>query len=225
MAFLQALLDLFFPPRCPFCGKLLEEKGPWPCRTCAGADFWITGPMGVSSGEHYSRCVSAGWYEGNLRHSVLKFKFYKRPEYAETYGPILAQSIKTYLPGSYDCITWMPVSPETLKKRGYDQAQCLAQETAKALGQETIPLLAKTGKNVPQSSLKDGRLRKGNVSGVYGVPDPSKVQGRRVLLIDDILTTGATLEEGAKTLREAGAAQVVAATLCRTPSQRDRKTQ
>lgn len=222
MAFLQALADLLFPPRCPFCGKLLEHKGPWPCQKCANADFWITGPQGLSSGEHYLRCTSAGWYQEKLRDSVLKFKFSNHPEYAETYGPILARRIETYLPGSYDCITWIPVSPETWKKRGYDQAQCLAQETAKALGREAVPLLAKTGKNVAQSSLKDGRLRKGNVEGVYEVPDPSKVQGQRILLIDDILTTGSTLEEGAKTLRAAGAAQVVAATLCRTPVQRDR---
>lgn len=219
MSLLQALLDLFFPPRCPFCGKLLEQKGPWPCRKCAGAEFWITGPQALSTGEHYLRCASAGWYQDVLRSSVLKFKFSRHPEYAATYGPILARSVETYLPGSYDCITWMPVSPETLKKRGYDQAQCLAQATAEALGREAVPLLAKTGKNVPQSSLKDGRLRKGNVAGVYAIPDPSKVQGQRILLIDDILTTGSTLEEGARTLRAAGAVQVVAATLCRTPYQ------
>ena len=66
-------------------------------------------------------------------------------------------------------------------------------------------------------SLEDGRKRKQNVAGVYAVHDPSLVKGQRVLVVDDILTTGATLEEAAQTLRKAGASQVVAAAFCRTP--------
>ena len=67
------------------------------------------------------------------------------------------------------------------------------------------------------SALTDGRLRKSNVAGVYSVPRPHEVAGKKILVIDDILTTGATLEEAAQTLRAAGAAQVVAAAFCRTP--------
>ena len=96
-----------------------------------------------------------------------------------------------------------------------------AQETAKALGTQAVPLLAKTGHNPAQSSLTQGRLRRANVAGVYAVPRPEAVAGQRVLVIDDILTTGATLDEAARTLRAAGATQVVAAALARTPSQLD----
>lgn len=215
MALGQALLHLFFPPKCPLCGRLLD-RGQALCPGCAGGAFWLSGPQALFPGRQYVRCACAGAYTGKLRDSVLKFKFSNHPEYAKTYGPILAQTIRTYLPGAYDCVTWMPVSPETLQKRGYDQAQLLAQEAAKALGREAVPLLAKTGKNVPQSSLQEGRQRWANVAGVYSVPRPDLAAGQRVLLIDDILTTGATLEEGAKTLREAGAVQVVAAALCQT---------
>lgn len=215
MALRQALLHLFFPPKCPLCGRLLDQ-GQALCPGCAGGEFWLSGPQALFPGRQYIRCACAGAYTGKLRDSVLKFKFSNHPEYAKTYGPILAQTIRTYLPGAYDCVTWMPVSPETLQKRGYDQAQLLAQEAAKALGREAVPLLAKTGKNVPQSSLQEGRQRWANVAGMYSVPRPDLAAGQRVLLIDDILTTGATLEEGAKTLREAGAVQVVAAALCRT---------
>lgn len=217
MALRQALLHLFFPPKCPLCGRLLD-RGQALCPGCAGGAFWLSGPQALFPGRQYVRCACAGAYTGKLRDSVLKFKFSNHPEYAKTYGPILAQTIRTYLPGAYDCVTWMPVSPETLQKRGYDQAQLLAQEAAKALGREAVPLLAKTGKNVPQSSLQEGRQRWANVAGMYSVPRPDLAAGQRVLLIDDILTTGATLEEGAKTLREAGAVQVVAAALCRTPT-------
>ena len=73
-------------------------------------------------------------------------------------------------------------------------------------------------KNTPaQSSLTEGRKRESNVAGVYKVPDPKLVKGQRVLVIDDIRTTGATLEEAARTLRKAGASQILAAAFCRTP--------
>jgi len=109
------------------------------------------------------------------------------------------------------------VSQATLEKRGYDQAQLLAEETAKALGTQAVPLLVKIKNNPAQSSLMDGRKRESNVAGVYKVPDPKLVKDRRVLIIDDIRTTGATLEEAARTLRKAGASQIVAAAFCRTP--------
>ena len=69
----------------------------------------------------------------------------------------------------------------------------------------------------PQSSLTQGRQRRANVAGVYTAPHPAQVAGQRILLLDDILTTGATLNEAARTLRQAGARQVVAAAFCRTP--------
>ena len=120
---------------------------------------------------------------------MLRFKFSDHPEYAKTFGPILAQTIRTYLPGTYDCISWMPVSRETLQKRGYDQAQLLAQEAAKTLGRQAVPLLVKMKSNVPQSSLRERRQRLENVAGVYSVPHPKRVAGQRVLLIDGILLT------------------------------------
>ena len=119
--------------------------------------------------------------------------------------------------GTYDLITWVPVSPKTLRRRGYDQAQLLAQETARALAAQAVPLLEKTRDTPPQSSLTQGRQRRANVAGVYTAPHPAQVAGQRVLLLDDILTTGATLNEAARTLRQAGARQVVAAAFCRTP--------
>ena len=148
---------------------------------------------------------------------MTRFKFQGCHRYALAYGPMLAEAIRTYLPGSYDCITWTPVSAVRRRERGYDQAQLLAQATAEALGKQALPLLTKVKDTKAQSALTDGRLRKSNVAGVYSVPRPHEVAGKKILVIDDILTTGATLEEAAQTLRAAGAAQVVAAAFCRTP--------
>ncbi|WP_454941846.1 ComF family protein [Evtepia sp.] len=219
MSLRQQLLNLLFPPKCPFCNRPLAGEGP--CPHCRQAAFWIEGPQAVSAGNAFVRCACAGWYRDELRDSLRRFKFSGQKGYAAVYGPVLAQTIRTYLPGTYDVLTWVPVSPARLKERGYDQAQLLAQETAKALGTQAVPLLAKTGHNPAQSSLTQGRLRRANVAGVYAVPRPEAVAGQRVLVIDDILTTGATLDEAARTLRAAGATQVVAAALARTPSQLD----
>ena len=220
MAIWDSVLDILFPPRCKFCGVLMDKSTLDPCRKCEKADFWLTPSQALVPGTEFSRCVCAAWYRDPLRTEISRFKFQNHPDHAKAYGPVLARQIRFFLPGAYDCITWMPVSEATLKKRGYDQAKGLAEETAKALGTQAIPLLVKTKNTPAQSSLADGRKRKKNVAGVYACPDPSLVQGKRVLVIDDILTTGATLKEGARTLRQAGASQVVAAAFCRTPKDR-----
>ncbi len=216
MGLIVGLLDLLYPPRCPFCGALLPREDRT-CPQCADAPFWIRPEQAVTEGRYCSRVVCAGWYQKSLRQSMLRFKFNGRREYARSCGPVLARRIRQFLPGAYDVISWMPVSAVTLKDRGYDQARLLAEAVAESLGTKAEPLLEKTGRNVPQSSLTDRRKRRANVAGVYAVLNPEAVRGRRVLLIDDILTTGATLEEGARVLRAAGAVQVVAAAFCRTP--------
>ena len=220
MAIWDSILDILFPPRCKFCGALLDKSSLDPCRKCEKADFWLTPAQAVAPGTEVSRCFCAVWYQDPLRTEISRFKFQNHPDHAKAYGPVLAKQIRFFLPGAYDCITWVPVSEGTLKKRGYDQARLLAEETAKALGTQAVPLLTKIKNNPAQSSLTDGRKRESNVAGVYAVPDPSLVKGQRVLLIDDIRTTGATLEEAARTLRKAGASQILAAAFCRTPKNR-----
>lgn len=217
MSIASFFLDLIYPPKCKFCGASLERESWEPCPKCRKAPFWLEGAQGVFDGKHFLRCVCAGWYQGALRDQVLAFKFSDRPQYARAYGPVLARQVRLFLPGTYDVITWVPVSRQTLKKRGYDQARLLAEETARALGREAVPLLEKARATPAQSSLESAARRRKNVKGVYAVPRPEQVAGQRVLLIDDILTTGSTLEEAARTLRAAGASQVVAAAFCRTP--------
>lgn len=216
------LTDLLFPPRCALCGRPGGSSCA-PCQSCRdAADLWLTGDDAVRRGTSFSLCVCAGAYRGVLRDSLRRFKFLGRAEYARVYGPILADAVRRTLAGRYDTIAWMPVSDGTLATRGYDQARLLAEETAAALGDRARPLLRKVRDTAAQSSLDSAGARWGNVAGAYAVPGPAAVHGRRILLIDDILTTGATLEEGARTLRAAGAAEVVAAAFCRAMPHTDR---
>lgn len=222
MSIKEKLLDLLFPPRCPFCGGPGRSEGGQGCPKCRGSDLWIPLEDRVTVGEHSVRCVCVGWYRDQLRQSVRRFKFGGKQEYAGEYGKALAESVRLFLPGAYDAITWMPVSAQRRKERGYDQAELLARALAAEVGKPVLPLLVKVRDNPPQSSLKDGRARRDNVAGAYAPAPGTEAAGLRVLLVDDILTTGSTLEEGARTLGEAGAVQVVAAALCRTPENKKR---
>lgn len=213
--FPQILMDLLFPPRCPFCGRPQARDLRQPCPKCKTASFWTKDLEAIRPGAFFSFCVCPGWYEGALRTSVLQFKFANHPEYAQAYGPVLADCIRERLADRWDLLSWIPVSLETREKRGYDQARLLAEETAATLGCYALPLLEKTEETVPQSSLSDAKARRENVKGVYQAVNRERLAGARVLLMDDIITTGSTLNEGAGVLLRAGAKQVYGAALCR----------
>lgn len=211
---LSRLLSLLYPPRCRFCGALLEKESVVPCRRCRKAAFWLSPSEAVCTPTTGTACLCAAWYEGKLRDAVLRFKFRGRQEYAKAYGHRLAEQLRQGQVTDWDCITWVPVSSARLQSRGYDQAQLLAQETAAALGTTAVPLLEKSRDTPPQSSLRGIAARRDNVRNVYTVPHPESVTDRHILLIDDIVTTGATLSEAAQTLQTAGARQVTMAAFC-----------
>lgn len=185
-----------------------------PCRACRKAAFWLSPSEAVYTPPTGTPCLCAAWYEGKLRDSVLRFKFRGRQEYAKAYGHQLADQLRQGAQTDWDCITWVPVSSARLRTRGYDQAQLLAQETAAALGTTAVPLLEKSRDTPPQSSLHGIPARQTNVRNAYTVPHPASVTDRHILLIDDIITTGATLSEAAQALQTAGARQVTLAAFC-----------
>lgn len=105
-------------------------------------------------------------------------------------------------------LTWIPVSAKRKASRGYDQVELIARAVGRELGMKPIPLLKKVRDNPPQSSLTDDSMRKRNVSDVYQFRGGADISGKRILLLDDILTTGATAEEAARILLCAGAEEV-----------------
>ncbi len=210
MGILAAITDLLFPPKCMFCRKILRGGDGAACKACEAE---LTGHDGVRTGTYFSRCVIPMAYEGKVRDAIIRFKFQDQPGYATEFGRILAKCIQNEFAGQYDLITWIPVSGERLKKRGYDQAMLLAMAAALELGDVAVETLRKTADNPAQSSLTDAAARKTNVQGAYTVPEPELIEGKRVLLIDDIITTGSTLDEASRTLLASGASEVLAAAL------------
>ena len=214
---LGALLDLLFPPRCVFCRRLLHRGEEGICPRCQQELPWALGAEAEQTGEFFSLCASPLWYQDQVRASFHRYKFKGVRGYSRTYGRLVAQCVQDHLAGRYDLITWVPLSRARLRQRGYDQAMLLASAAALALDDVAAETLCKVRDTEAQSGLgKNDASRRANVLSAYQVTDTALVEGRRVLLIDDIVTTGSTLSECARVLRTAGATDVVCAALARS---------
>lgn len=208
-----AFLDLLFPPKCAFCGSLLEETGDV-CPACREAlPFREEENSLLSIGAAGYPCAVALYYDGPVKEGVRALKFGGKSWRTRVFARYVAQTAAERLGGQFDVVTFVPVSWRRNYSRGFDQARLLAEETAKIWSVRAEPTLRKIRHTKAQSSLDDGAQRARNVEGAYAVPRPERVRGRRLLLIDDVCTTGSTLAAAADALMAAGAEGVVCAAL------------
>lgn len=215
------ILDLLYPPKCILCGKLLPNSRICVCSACMdrlpehdGADPHVN---------FAERCVSTFFYEEPLRESFHRFKFSGRTFYAKQYGEWMSVTIGDKLAGSYDIISWVPVSRKRRRERGYDQAELLCRRICEIQHTRPVSLLTKSRHTPPQSGIADASVRAANVRGAFETVNEAELKGKRILLIDDIVTTGATLSECCRVLLTAGAESVVCAALA-TPRTQSKQT-
>ncbi len=211
MGWMAKLRDLLFPQRCILCRKVLTGSRPW-CDQCLKS---LEAQESVFNGMFVMSCWAALCYEGAVREAIIRFKFKGNRAYAGEFGRIVARCVSAHLAGQYDLVTWVPVSRKRKRQRGYDQAMLLAEAAALELQDVAVAALEKIVDNPAQSGLASQAERRSNVLGAYRVTDPELVAGKRILLLDDIVTTGATIEEAGRTLLDAGAKAVVGAALAR----------
>lgn len=205
------LMQLLFPPRCVLCRKLLKKEETDLCRTCrCEAPFF---PDTKRRLQFLDSFVAVWYYERNVRASLLRYKFYGARSYASSYGAILAMKLRAQYPDGFDVLTWVPVSPLRRLRRGYDQVELLARSVGRELDMIPVPTLRKIRHNCQQSRIADDAKRRANVLGAYRIIDAEQVRGKRVLLLDDILTTGSTVGECGRVLMTAGAKEVHCAAL------------
>ena len=190
------MLDLLFPPRCPFCGCVLDAPGI--CGKCQDALPWTEEGKILQTLPGNLRCAAPLWYEDAVREGLLAFKFQGSQAAARSLGELVARCAAEQFSGEFDTVTWVPVSRKRLRKRGYDQARLLAEQACRLW--DTKPA---------QSGISEPAARRANVLGVFDPVPGAEIAGKRILLVDDICTTGATLAECARVLRDAGAAEVV----------------
>lgn len=209
MKLTEWIVNLLFPPKCPFCGRVLDEVGV--CTSCDRLLPWTKGEESLRTGADGLRCAAPLWYEDSVRKCLLRLKFHGASGAAEPLGELLARCAAEHFSGEFDAVTWVPVSRKRLKRRGYDQAELLSRAACRCWDIKPLRLLEKTVDNPAQSGITDAAARRANVLGVYEAAVPEQIQGRRILLVDDICTTGETLTECIRVLKEAGAADVVCA--------------
>ena len=211
----RSLLDFFFPRRCPFCGRVVGKA--LLCETC---EKELPYSREVRTGT-FGRCAAPLYYEGTVREAILSFKFKGRTEALDCFGSLMARTAAQEFSGEFDAVTWVPVSAKRLRKRGFDQARYLCASLCVDWHTTPQETLRKVRDNPPQSGLEEAGQRRANVLGVYRAPDAAA--GLRVLLADDVVTTGSTLSECARTLLTAGAAEVVCVTLAQARKDRPEK--
>ncbi len=206
---------LLFPDKCILCGRLLERQETDLCHDCRK-----TAPVFTKSKKRFN--LVAGWtslwyYKDRTRDCILGLKFYRRLHYAPVLGRLLAMQLQAAGFTDFDVLTYVPVSFLRRWKRGYDQTRLIAQAVAEELGVELVPCLVKKRHTRPQSSLSRPEQRRANIAGAYRMRRKVSVVGKRLLLLDDVITTGATVCECARVLLTAGAEDVRAASVAVTP--------
>ena len=216
MSWLEAALQLLFPLRCPECGREVGSKGAW----CAGCVQELWSPRRLDVAErgmrHVERCQVLTGYQGAVRTMLHGLKFQGRRANAAPLSWLLSLADEAELAElvSPDALVIpVPVSADRLAERGFNQVELLFGEWSRQQGLEwEAGTLLRRRPTTPQWEL-DRTQRRENIKGAFFVNAPATVQDRHILLVDDIVTTGRTLEECAGVLRQAGAESVRALAL------------
>jgi ComF family protein len=194
---------------------LLEPDELGLCHRCQATLPWTeegTDPGGV---EGCQACLAPLWYRGQVPDGIDRYKFRFGRMHGVLFGRLMAQCLSDRWEEPVDFLTWVPLSPKGLRRRGYDQARLLAEQAGAELSLPVLSTLEKRRETRTQSRLRDHRQRWDNVKGAYGCLPGVKLSGETVVLVDDVRTSGATLTQCARCLREAGAGKIVALTLAR----------
>ena len=205
-------LSLLFPDRCPYCGQIISGKA-LECEVCRSELIALRLEMTIPSG---SRCIAPFSYEGKVRNAILEYKFSSIKFNAESLARRLAEVLSDIAQDT-DIVCWVPVSKKRRRERGFDQSELLAVKTARLLGINCACLLKKIKNNETQHRL-DKEQRAANVKNVYAAAKPKLIKDKRILLVDDICTTGNTLAECCRVLYSAGARSVLCAAAAITPT-------
>jgi len=235
--FWRAWVDFFFPPKCIFCGK---SQGKWvpeqPCSPCLSQIKFFSSPrcprcgLGfagkpgedhlcsdcITEERYFNRARALGPYEGLILEAISRFKYHGVSRLALPLGHLLAEyQDADFALSEFDLVLPVPLHPKRLRQRGFNQSLLLARRISR---RRSIPLdftaLLRIHHTQPQTRLS-GPERQKNIRGAFVVERPERVTGKKILLIDDVFTTGATVQECSKVLLQAGASQVDVLTLAR----------
>jgi ComF family protein len=202
---IDVFASILAPPRCAACDAQVGRLAAFcpPCAStvdAAGAD-----PEGA---------LAAFVYGGAMARAIVRLKYEARPDLARPLGDLLYRALEPHAPSLREAVVVpVPLHPSRLAQRGFNQSGLLARRLARNLGAPFAPLVLARGRDTPKQASLDRGARLANVAGAFRARQPKRVEGRAVLLVDDVRTTGATLAACSSALVEAGARSVVTAVL------------
>lgn len=225
----ERALTLLFPHKCFLCGRVLAGEG-WLCGECGLPE--TAGEACPGCGKRLDRCVceasgpvcdgvsAALWYEGGVRRGIHRYKYSGRSYYAPFLAALMAKRVRgDFGDGAFDLVTWVPLHRKKLRRRGFCQTELLARELSRRLGAPAKGgLLAHTGKGGAQARQEGAAAREHNAREAFSLCRGAALKGERVLLVDDVLTTGATARRCAELLKKAGAGEVRLTVAATTPA-------
>lgn len=230
----ERVADFLFTKRCRYCGRVIDIRKD-ACDYCENSIREITGEVCFKCGKEKKKCDCQGtllfyeklcapyYYSGAIKTLIWRFKFRNKTDIADFLGEQMAKCVVTRFEGyEFDSVTYVPATKKNTKSRGYNQAELLAKRLSHILDVPCEEFLVKKYETQSQHSLPQMK-RTGNILGVFDVSGKSDIEFKRVLLCDDVKTTGATLNECAKTLLIGGAAEVFCVTAAVTGDETQRE--
>lgn len=223
------ILSLIFTKRCRFCESVTDIREEI-CEKCKNEIFTVDGDICFKCGCKKSDCTCKGkaryymsicapyYYVGAVKKAISLLKFHNNKNMAETLANDMLKTFnERYSQLDFDICTFVPAHKKEFKKRGYNQAQLISEIISEKTGIPLHEILEKNFETAPQHSLNES-MRSGNLLGAIGLKEnlQTDIVDKRILLCDDVKTTGATLDECAKTLLINGAAEVRCITACIT---------
>jgi ComF family protein len=218
---------IFFPERCEICGNIKPFLCSY-CPSCGIDSKAIPETACPNCGHEKCMCHTKAYtplphfsavyyYEGQIKRSLLKFKFYGESFYGDIFGKAMADRIKAlYGDRKFDGICFVPMTDKAQLKRGYNQSELLALKISEELNIPLVPCLRKLDNSLNQKNLSaEERIK--NVRDSFEVKSQSDIKDKTLILCDDIKTTGCTLKECSDTLLKAGAKDVYCICLAITP--------
>lgn len=215
---LEKILEYIYPPTCGVCGKICKE---YICNKCRIKlrKYEIKNNHVIKIGnkeKHFDELLCIFKYEDIIRDIIIKYKFQNKPYLYKTFSKIILKNEKTcgFLE-KYDIIIPVPISKKRKHERGYNQTQLIAKEIAKILNIKLgNNILIKERDTKAQSELSK-KERAINIKDVFKITDYKTIKNMKILIFDDIYTTGSTANECARVLKEAGAQKVGVLTIAK----------
>ena len=202
--FYDNILDLIYPPVCGICGKLNQNYLCKKCQKVLENQSKFVIDENQDFNQNFNKHLYIFKYKGIIRRMILNYKFNEKSYLYITFVNFLLKNEKFFkILKSYDTIIPVPISSERKNERGYNQSELLAKELAKKLNIECVKNCLIKNKNIIEQSKLNKEERQKNIQGVYILKNKEKLINKKLLLIDDIYTTGSTVNECCKILKQA----------------------